>query len=269
MPSGESKLLQHLKIVVACSEKKTAELAGGLEAMGADVLPVNVISVRDIEDKSLLDRALDSLPNYAWIIFTSSYGVRFFMRRLKDRKIKTDARIMPKICAIGPATADEVRQWGHEVALIPQQYIGEGVLAAFESYYGRLRRLAGSRILLPRAKRARELLPEALAAAGAQVDVVPCYQTVRSEIDPVTKEALRRDRYDLIVFTSSSTVTNLVDILGLPEGRRILRESTVAVLGPITGGTVESFGKLAEIVPKENTVPSLIEAICGYYARRQ
>jgi uroporphyrinogen III methyltransferase/synthase len=266
---NKAKLLQNKKIVIACSAKKMIELAAGLKEKGGDVFPFPVIEVKDIEDKHLLDNALESLPAYSWIIFTSAYGVRFFMQRMKKRGVPIDPQRMPKICAIGPATAREVRESGNEVLLMPEQYVAEGILAALESYHGGLRKLSGSRILMPRAKKARDFLPKALASAGAHVDVVPCYQTVRAEIDPNSVRTLRRKNPDLIVFTSSSTVINLMDVLGRQDGRRILSESVVAVLGPITAGTVASFGKLAEIVPKENTVASLIEAICDYYRIRQ
>jgi uroporphyrinogen III methyltransferase/synthase len=242
------------------------ELVSGLAAMGANVLPLPVIEARPIEDTHLLDKALASLPEYAWIIFTSAYGVRFFMQRLSASRLNPN---MPKMCAVGPATASEIREFGYEAALIPRQFVAEGVLEALGKYHGGLQHLAGRRILLPRAKEARELLPEALTAAGAEVDVVPCYQTVRAEIDQDVLRQLRVKRPDLIIFTSSSTIRNMIDILGREEGKRMLLESPVAVLGPVTGRTAESFGKCAEIVPGENTVAALLEAIRDYYSRRQ
>jgi len=215
----------------------------------------------------LLDQALASLQKYSWIIFTSSYGAQFFMQRLKDRGTIRILNAMPKICAIGPATAKAVNDFGHEVALIPEQFVAEGVLAALENFSGGLRSLAGQRFLIPRAEEARDLLPAALAATGAHVDVIPCYRNIRANPDPGLIRELQKAKPDLIVFTSSSAVRNMVDILGPEDGKRMLLESVVAVLGPITGNTAESFGKRAEILPRESTIESLIEEIRRYYSR--
>jgi uroporphyrinogen III methyltransferase/synthase len=97
------------------------------------------------------------------------------------------------------------------------------------------------------------------------VDVVPCYRTVEAAIDESRIRRVRDTRPDLIVFTSSSTVRNMVDILGQEDGKKKLLESVVAVLGPVTGRTLESFGKRADIIPRENTIASLVEEICAYY----
>jgi len=264
-----SKPLQKRTILVACSAKKMVELVSGLEAMGGSVLPFPVIEAQAIEDNHLLDASLASLREYGWIIFTSAYGVSFFMQRLRERQFGANLQDVPKICAIGPATAGAIREFGYEAALVPKQFIAEGVLEALGKYYGGLQHLAGLRILLPRAQEARELLPEALTAAGARVDIVPCYQTVRPEMDRDAVRQLREKKPDLIVFTSSSTIRNLIDILGQEDGLRMLLESTVAVLGPVTGKTAESFGKSADIIPEENTVAALLKAIGEYYGSRQ
>ena len=260
--SNSQKPLRNRTILVACSAAKMVELTARLQEAGGEVIPFPVIEVQELEDKQPLDQALDSLHEYSWVIFTSGHGVRYFMRRLNDRK---PDRPMPKICAIGPATARALAEFGHRAALIPEQFIAEGVLEALAQRSGGLPGLAGQRILIPRAREGRELLPDALSAAGARVDVVPCYRTVQAEIDENRIRQIRDTRPDLIVFTSSSTVRNMVDILGQEDGKKKLLESVVAVLGPVTGRTVESFGKRADIIPRENTIVSLVEEICAYY----
>jgi uroporphyrinogen III methyltransferase/synthase len=262
-----SKPLQNLTILVACSAKKMVELVSSLEAMGGSVLPLQLIDVRDIEDKRPLDAALASLKEYAWIIFTSAYGVSFFMQRWNRGENPVDTASMPKICAVGPATARAIKEYGFDVELIPEKFVAEGVVAAMERYHGGLQNLAGRRILLPRAKEARDVLPDALAAAGARVDIIPCYETVKAQPGEESIRQLYASKPDLVVFTSSSTIRNFVEILGQEDGIKMLRNSTVAVLGPITGSTAESFGKHPEIVPGENTVASLIEAIGKHYSR--
>jgi uroporphyrinogen III methyltransferase/synthase len=264
-PSSPKPLLDKL-ILVACSAKKISALVEGLRELGATVLPFPVIEIQDVGDKRPLDEALASLNKYSWIVFTSGYGVTYFSQYLQERKFSRLALHDVKICAVGPATAKTVKACGFEVDLIPSQFVAEGVVRAFETYYGGLHFLAGHRILIPRAKEARDVLPHALVAAGAQVDIVPCYQTVKAEIDEKTIQQLQAKMPDMIVFTSSSTVRNLIEIMGLEAGKNMLMESTVASLGPITAKTVESFGKRADIVPSENTIASLIEAIGRYYS---
>jgi len=244
------------------------ELTAGLEKLGGSVLPFPVIETREIKDTHLLDNAIASLRKYDWIIFTSAYGVEFFMRRVKACASQEQLQSMPKVCAVGPATAAAVKEFGLEVVLIPGQYVGEGVLEALADYYGGIRNLAGLDVLLPRAQVAREFLPKALAEAGVHVDVVPCYRTVQAEIDPDSLGKLRDVKPDLLVFTSSSTVNNFMGILGADAGRKMLAESVVAVIGPITAGTAAAFGRRADIVPKENTISSLLEAVRGYYSSR-
>jgi len=263
-----SKPLKNLTILVACSASKMVELAAGLQAMGGSVLPFPVIEAQEIEDKGLLDRALGSLNEYAWIIFTSVHGVRFFMLRLNERVADAETHILPKLCAVGPATAAALKEYGCEAALVPERYLAEGILEALDKYHGGIRNLAGSRVLLPRAREAREVLPETLSAAGIRVDIVPCYQTVRAQMDDAALQRVRDAKLDLMVFTSSSTIKNWIEIFGRELGTLRMAQSTVAVLGPVTAATAELFGKKAEIVPNRNTVAALIEAIQQYYSAR-
>jgi len=266
---SSTRPLLNRTIVVACSAKKMVELAAGLKAMGGNVLAFPVIEVREIEDKQPLDLALSSLDEYSWIIFTSAYGVSFFLQRMNERGITAGMQSMPKICAIGPATAKAVNEFGYEVALVPEKFVAEGLVEALGKFSGGLRSLAGCRILLARAQEGRELLPDELRAAGAQVDVVPCYRTARAELEKSALQRLNGIRPELIVFTSSSAVRNMIEILGHEDGKRMLLESAVAVIGPVTGSTVELWGKRAEIVPKQNTIASLLEAIASFYGSRR
>lgn len=236
--------------------------------MGANVLPFPVIKMQELTDRHLLDQALESLTAYSWVVFTSVYGVNFFMRHLQQSGITGSPSEFPRICAIGPATAKAVRDAGYEVELVPEQFVAEGIVEALAKYSGGLEALVGQRILLPRAREARDVLPGALAASGIRVDVVPCYENVRPEFDEGALERIRAARPDLILFTSSSTVRNMIDILGQEEGKRMLLESVVGVLGMITGSTAESLGKRAEIVPRESTIASLLEAVHEYYTRK-
>jgi uroporphyrinogen III methyltransferase / synthase len=245
-----------------------AELTSELEALGGTAVPLPVIEITEIENKQILDAALFSLDKYSWIIFTSAYGVAFFAKRLDELNIHRDKLSGRNICAVGPATARSMKEHGFDATLIPEEYVAEGVLQALDRRCGGIQNLEGHHILLPRALEARNVLANALIDAGALVDVVPCYQTQQSELNETFIKLLHGMTADLIVFTSSSTVKNLLDILGQEYGKKLLSNSTVAVIGPITAKTVESFGKTAEIRPKENTVASLLDAIREYYETR-
>lgn len=266
--SSKTGPLLNKTALVACSAKKMSPLADGLRALNATVLPFPIIEIRDIEDKRPLDDALASLDKYAWIIFTSAHGVTFFCRRFSERNIHKDVLENIKICAIGTATADTLRENGFRTDLIPDIFVAEGVLEALGKYCGNLKNLAGQHILIPRAKVARNELPDSLAAAGAHVDIVVCYQTVRPELNENELFRFTTPTPDLTVFTSSSTVKNTMEALGTAAGLKLLKETTVAAIGPITANTVESFGKQVEIVPKESTIVSLISSIEEYFSQQ-
>jgi uroporphyrinogen III methyltransferase/synthase len=263
-----NKPLGNRSIWVACSAKKISILSDGLRELGATVTPLPVIEIREIEDKGPLDHALNSLGTYAWIIFTSVHGVTYFSKRFRELRISRDVLKESKICAIGPATESTLKELGFEVSLVPARFVAEGVVEALEDYCGGLKGLAGSRILLPRAKTARDVLPDALKEAGAYVNIVSCYETVKAELNEETIGRLTAEVPDLIVFTSSSTVKNMIEILGHTMGKNILRKATVAAIGPITADTVASYDKRVEIVPKESTIASLIRSIKKYYSKR-
>jgi uroporphyrinogen III methyltransferase / synthase len=253
------------KALIACSEMKSEALASGLRELGAEVTIFPVISMREIENKTALDAALSRLPEYAWIIFTSAYGVRFFLQRLAVLNLRISRGHGPEICAVGPATASLLEASGIDVALIPREFLAEGILDALAERHGGLHNLAGMRIMLPRARESRELLARVLEAAGAHVDAIPCYETILSEIEPSLIQAVIRNPPDLVVFTSSSTVQNFLALLGENEGTKILAAAHVAAIGPITTRKLDQCGKRAEIVPGENTIPSLLAAIRNFY----
>jgi uroporphyrinogen III methyltransferase/synthase len=260
--------LENKIVVLTASELKSTRLSVGLARLGARVIPFPTIEIREISDTDPIDTSLDALEAYAWIIFTSSYGAHYFFRRVTERGIPLKRLRNPKVCAVGPATAAALIEAGVEVDLIPDDFVAEGVVRALTEFHGGLENLAGRRILIPRAKEARDVLPRALDSAGARVDVVACYESVLPEAAESILNTLLNQVPDLIVFTSSLTVSNFVKLMGEPDGKRVLRAATVAVLGPITARTVESFGKQPEIRARENTTESLLEAIARYYQKR-
>jgi uroporphyrinogen III methyltransferase/synthase len=147
--------------------------------------------------------------------------------------------------------------------LVPSEYQAEGIIEALTG-----RGLRDQRVLIPRARVAREILPDQLRAAGAVVDIVPVYQTIRPEAEAARLTQLFAGQsIDMITFTSSSTVTNFVDLFGGPEPmRRAVGETQVACIGPITAATAREHGINTNVMPNENTVPALAEAIARHFS---
>ncbi len=252
-------------VMIACSEMKTLNITSGLESLGAKVIGFPVIEIKELSDKRALDAALDRLAGYAWVIFTSIYGVRFFLDRMKARDLSISPLNRLKICAVGPATAAALEASGVHVTLVPHEHTTEGILSALAEVHGGLDPLRGLRVLLPRAKEARDLIPRKLEEAGALPDDIPCYENTLPRVNPDRLQSLLDQPPDLLVFTSSSTVSNFITLLGSGHADKLLSSARVAVLGPVTAGTLASHGRRADIIPVESTIPSLLSAISLYY----
>ena len=254
-------------VFLAASAKLLPDLTAGLRALGANALPFPVLEAKEIDDNAALVQAITNISQYDWVIFTSAWGVSFFAKYLAS-----SAYVLPKICAIGPATAAAAEKHGFHIALTADEFTAEGLMRSLERHYGGGKNLAGLNILIPRALEAREFFPAALAAAGCRVDVIPCYQTVLPELDAELTARLRNETPDLIVFTSAKAIRNFLKISNAAAGettaRRRLSEATVAVIGPITAAALESEGKSAEIISAESTVPALLASIAAFFQSR-
>ena len=192
-----------------------------------------------------MDEAIDKLTTYNWLIFTSANGVQFFFERLREKQ--KDIRDLKgiKICCIGPATARQIEDKGIKVDLVPAQFIAEGILQSFAAM-----NLKDKKILIPRAAKARDVLPEGLKKLGASVDVVSAYQTVNSGKKKDDLAALISDnKVDIITFTSSSTVTNFVEIMG--RDFKLPAHIDVACIGPVTAATAKRQDSKS-IFPRKN-----------------
>jgi uroporphyrinogen III methyltransferase/synthase len=179
------------------------------------------------------------------------------------RALRQDARRLgvAKICAIGPATAEALERHSIIPNVVPNEFRAEGIIEAFKQAD-----LREARILLPRAEAARDLLPKELEELGATVDVVPAYRTVRADADREMLKQLFQDRkIDLVTFTSSSTVTAFMELLGTENLKARLEGVQIACIGPITAETAEQVGFTVDIMPGEYTIPALAESIILYY----
>jgi uroporphyrinogen III methyltransferase/synthase len=210
-----------------------------------------------------LDKAINQIESYSWLIFTSTNGVNFFWQRWKENN-KDRLPSSLKICAIGPATAYQLMEKGIEVHYTPKEFVAEAILKGFEKSM-----LKGKRILLARAKEARDILPEGLRKMGAQVDVVETYRTVKPKWGSKRlKELLMKGKVDAITFTSSSTVNHFAELLKKEDLQNLLGGIAIACIGPITARTAKNWKMRVQIQPKEYTIPALTQAIVQYFMRK-
>ncbi len=247
------------RVLVTRARTQASKLTAALEEMGAECIEAPVIAVADPKDGyQELDGAIDRLAEYQWIIFTSTNGVEHFWSRLEYKKRDARALYGKKVCAIGAATAQALAEHGIRADVVPARYQAEGIVEALKNEL-----VAGDNILIPRAAVARELLPAALSATGANVDVVPAYETIMGDLaaDDLN-EQLKKGDIDVITFTSSSTVVNLLKIVPAVE---LLKNVILAAIGPVTAETMEKYGLRADIVAEEYTIEGLVESIRRYY----
>lgn len=259
----EAKPLFGRRVVVTRARDQAGELSSKLEELGAEVHEFPTIDIRPPKDLQPLDNAIRELDSFGWLIFTSVNGVEAFVRRLAYHGL--DLRTIPRkarIAAIGPATAERLRSSGLRVDVVPPEYRAESLLEAVSGTA-----LAGQRVLIPRAKVAREVLPEKLREAGAEVVVPPAYESVpSSEGKEKLAKMLESGEVDCVTFTASSTVENLVRTLGEEETRRLLGRTRVACIGPITAETAEGHGIRVDAEAEEYTIPGLVEAVVDLFA---
>jgi uroporphyrinogen III methyltransferase/synthase len=260
----ESKPLFGKTVLVTRARIQAKIFAELLEEEGAQVIEFPTIDVAPLRTSTRIDKAIENLDRYNWLIFTSVNGVTFFFQRL--REMQSDVRDLKgiRIAAIGEKTKSEINKMGIKVDLIPQEFRAEGLIELFEKID-----VNGSRVLIPRAKIARQILPVKLRKMGASVDVLPVYETKMPEKLKIDKlrRLLRNGFIDVITFTSSSTVKNFFSMIG--RDKKIISRSTIACIGPITAETIRSFGIEPEIISGTYTVQGLTKEIASYFAARQ
>ena len=254
------------RVLMTRAKEQAGELASLLAGYGAEAVEAPTIKIVPPLDWAPIDQALSKLETYHWIMFTSVNGVDRFMTRLWAKGLDSRCLAGRQLCCIGPRTAQELEKYGVKADLIPTDYQAEGVLDALAQ-----QNLKETRILIPRAEAARELLPEELRARGAYVDVIPVYRTVTPAQDAGGWRQQLMDRLiHVVTFTSSSTVRNFVSILGGVDAVKPLVQSVaIACIGPITAKTAKECGLTVSIMPKENTIPALVDAIAHHYKRHE
>jgi len=272
-----SKLpLAGVRVLVGRARHQASALSAELRKLGATVIEIPFIEIREPRSFKPLDSALLNLDRYDWLILTSVNGVEAMWERLRKLRLTKKSLKHLQIAAIGPATKRAIEERGGVVNVVPKEYVAESVVRSLS------RKVKGKRVLLVRAKVARDVIPRELRRAGGRVDVVEAYETV---VPQSSRTGLRaalaspRTRPHVITFTSSSTVRNFVSLLGsrqIGKGHRSrervarvhtivtgpdLQRIRVASIGPVTSSTLRELGFTVDIRAKEFTIPGLIQAI--------
>ena len=258
----ENRPLLGKQAVVTRAREQASDLVARLADMGAACLECPTIKVAPPESWDPLDRAIDHLPDYHWIVFTSVNGVRFFFRRLHEKGLDVRALHTLKTAVIGPATRDRLAAEGLNSDILPESYRAESVAAAFAK-----EDMVGKRVLLPRAEEARPVLPMELHKMGAEVDEATTYATRQDRTNAATLiTRLRAGTVDVVTFTSSSTVRNFKALLPSDEDLKVLMAGVqVASIGPITSETARDLGFEVHIEAESYTIPGLCDAIEDHF----
>jgi uroporphyrinogen-III synthase len=262
-PAADATPLAGRTIVVTRSREQASDLTRRLRALGASVIEIPAIAIVPPQSYEPLDQALRTLHTYDWWIVTSANTVRVIEERRRALGLPFDRP--PRIVAVGRATAAALEQVGLRVDLVPMPAVAESIAAALAG------KVAGQRVLLARAEVARDVLPEALQAAGAQVTIVAAYRTVLAEGSAELVAAVfgspngevwgaRQVRIDALTFTSSSTVKNLFTLLQ-SAGLSWPAECRVFSIGPVTSGTLREHGIEPYLEATQHDVEGLVAAV--------
>lgn len=246
-------------IVVTRAREQASDSVALFAAMGADVIQFPTIAVAPLQDYGPVHAAIANRADYGMIIFTSVNGVRHFWKQLHTLGLDSRAISGLLVAAIGPATAESLRERGILPDFLPEKYVAESVAEGLVARYGE--RLAGMRVLLPRARVARDVLPQALTAAGAHVDVLPVYETLPcGERRDKVLAGLESREIHCVTFGSSSTVTNFLSLIPVETLRRY-PDLKFACIGPVTAATLERAGLVCHFQPAEHTIPGLAQEL--------
>ncbi|HMK21865.1 MAG TPA: uroporphyrinogen-III synthase [Terriglobales bacterium] len=256
------KPLAGVRVLVGRAPHQAGSLSKELRKLGADVLEIPFIEIRKPRSFRPLDAALRSLGGYDWLILTSMNGVEAMWERMAKLGITKRALKHLKIAAIGPATRKAIEKRGVAVEVVPEEYIAESVVKSLRKQVGE------KRVLLVRARVARDVIPRELRRAGADVEVVEAYETViprssRKRLQSALKSPERRP--DVITFTSSSTAKNFVELLGQRRTSKqrptSLQGAILASIGPVTSATLRELHLGVDVEARQYTIPGLISAI--------
>lgn len=255
----DNRPLSGKRILVTRSRHQASVLSKLLSKQGAQPIELPAIDIRPTADTRKLDKAIANLAGYHWLVFTSVNGVEAFFQRLISLKLDSRALKGLKIGAIGSATAGALQSKGIVPDYLPEVYTSQGLLAGLGRF-----NVAGQRFLLPRADIADKELTDGISRLGAEADDIAVYQTVAPKAAITqAKNMLLTGEIDVITFTSSSTVSNLVAVF--KKGSPAVNNAKIACIGPKTAETAANAGLRVDIVASQQTMPGLVAAIEQYF----
>lgn len=255
----DNKPLFGKNILITRARSQASKLTTALEELGANCIEAPAIKIAPPDDNYVsLDNAITKIHDYDWIIFTSTNGVERFFARLNEKNLDARCLSNAKIATIGTATADKLKNYGIIADKIPTMFKAEGILEVLQNDIQK-----GSKVLIPRAQKAREALPIGLRQMGAIVDVAETYCTKMADTNKDDiKDLLKNNQIDMVTFTSSSTVENLLKLI---DGEKtLLNNVKTAVIGPITAKTCKNNGLKVDIEADVYTIDGLVNKIKNF-----
>ena len=255
----DNRTLFGKRVLVTRTRAQASVLSGRLSQLGALSVELPTIEIQPMEDYAELDRALKNTSKYDWAVFSSANAVDVFFDRL--RELHMDARALQgvQVAALGPATRRRLRDRGILADFMPASFIADAAVDELKAAH----RLGGKRVLLPQAEIARDTLRQGLTEIGADVDAIAVYRTVTPQNTAKRLQSIFSEGIDIATFTSSSTVSNLVELLG--GNTDVLKDATIACIGPITAERAIELGLRVDVVASEHTISGLIEAVESHF----
>ncbi len=254
----ENKPLFGQRILITRAREQSKELSEKIAALGGEPLELPVIRMVPPQNQEL-DQALQRLDQYDWVLFTSVNGVKFFLNRMKEQKIDIRKLANAKIAVVGPKTKETVEAYGLIVDCMPKEHVAEAMVETMRSEIS-----AGEKILFPRSKIARNLIPMELEKMGCQVDTVDAYDTVLADehAEEIVKK-LQEGLIHVVTFTSPSAVQNFQQLVAKVTNswRDLMMNVKIVCIGPITANTAQKLGLTVDAVANMYTVDGLIEAL--------
>ena len=253
----EDRPLFGLRVLVTRTREQASGLSSALKELGAAPVEVPLIATERLESCELLDAALREAAKLDWLVVTSPNGAKAVAERLPELGLDIRDLKGPRIAAIGPGTARPLEAQGIRIDLLPEGFVAESLADALVA-----EGVEGKRVLIARAEVARDVLPDTLREAGADVTVAPCYRTVPApRAGEKIVALLETGELDVVTFASSSQVTAFMECLSGRDALKLLENVVVACIGPITAQTAVESGLTVDVSPQEYTIPGLVEAL--------
>lgn len=255
-----SQPLANRRILVTRGASQASKLSDGLRELGAIPVEVPILEIVPPETYEPLDEAIYNLAQYDWLILTSANSVHVLAERAAKTDVLIPKTVPPKVAAIGAATAEAARDAGLQIALSPKEYVAESLVAELKD------QIAGKRVLFARAAVARDVIPEALRAGGATVDVVDAYRNVLPAAAPQQLRRAYALGIDAVAFTSSSSAIHLAEAAQAGGLQFPFRNVAAISIGPITSQTLRDLNWPPAAEADPHDISGLVAAVARHFA---